>query len=179
MLLEQLMCQVHGKPDQELAVAYLANPDAFPGLPSPKGLPKVKLLKIPTFEPYSAWALFAHEGSYRVRRIEWDRGMKLGTLPGTYGSEADLDPSTANALLSEIAAMSVPAIQKPNKFGFDGTSYAIVTGEYLCSSEFSWWEEAPEGWGELAAWYDRALSAFEAVLPISTLRNAELQYRQP
>lgn len=179
MILEHLMCHHHGNPDHELAVAYLANPDAFPGLPRRRSNLKVKLLRIPSFEAYSAWALSEHEGSYRVRRIECDHGMKLATLPGSYGSEAELDTSTATALLSELATMSVPVIQTRKAFGFDGTSYGIVTGDHRCNSEFSWWVKPPEGWSALAVWYDRALAAFEEALPISTLRNPALQYRQP
>jgi hypothetical protein len=179
MIIETLMCHHHGNPDHELAVAYLANPDAFPGLPRPKGHIKVKLLKIPAFHAYSVWALLEHEGSYRVRRIEWDHGMKLAKLPGTYGSEAELDPSTATDLLNELATLSVPAMQSPPAFGLDGVSFALVIGSFWGSSEFSWWCEPPAGWSELAAWYDRAHDAFEAVLPVSTLRNPELQYRQP
>ncbi|RYD63265.1 MAG: hypothetical protein EOP83_12630 [Verrucomicrobiaceae bacterium] len=178
MILQHLMLQ-HRDPDSALAVAYFAAPDAFPGLPRSKGQLKVKLLKVPSFEPYSAWALFEHEGSYRIRRIEWDHGMKLAKMPGTYGSEAELDASTAAALLSELASITIPAVQASKAWGLDGVSYAIAIGSFWCSSEFSWWSEPPAGWSELAAWYDRALAAFESALPVSTLRNPELQYRQP
>jgi hypothetical protein len=178
MILERLMFH-HRDPDDALALAHLARPESFPGLPRRNGFPKVKLLQFPSFEAYSVWALFENEGAYRVRRIEWDHGMKLAKLPGAYGSEGELDASTAATLFSELATITVPALQAPTAFGTDGVTYGIVIGSPWYSSEFSWWCEPPAGWSELATWYDRALSTFEAVLPVSTLRNPELQYRQP
>ena len=177
MILANLMLH-HREPSQALAVAYLAVPDEFPGLPSRKGQPVVNLLRIPTFEAYSAWALFEFAGSFRVRRIEWEHGMKLANPPGLYGSEAELDPATATSLLDDLAALSVPPAQKPGAYGFDGTSYAIIAGSDLCCAEFCWWEKPPEGWSELADWYHRALSTFDAVLPVNTLGNPAFEYRQ-
>jgi hypothetical protein len=178
MILANLMLH-HREPSQALAVAYLAEPDAFPGLPSRKGQPVVKLLRIPTFEAYSAWALFEFEGAFHVRRIEWEHGMKLANVPGLYGSEAELDPATATSLLSDLAALSVPPVQKPGAYGFDGVGYAIIAGDHWCCAEFCWWEKPPEKWSDLAGWYDRALAAFDAVLPVNTLGNQEFEYRRP
>lgn len=139
------------------------------------------LLRVPSFEAYSVWALYKNDEDYRIRRIEWDPGMKLPqpgqpTLPKeAMGSEVGFDSVTGAALLGELGAMSVPVVQTPKRFGLDGVSYAIVTGSYLCSTELSWWQEPPDGWSELGDWFDRAVAAFDAVLPPSPFGDSRLR----
>ncbi|MCW1886985.1 hypothetical protein OKA04_19760 [Luteolibacter flavescens] len=172
MILEQLMLQ-HRDPKSALAVAYLAAPDAFPGLPRRIGNIRVKLLKIPSFEPCTAWTLFEDQGTFCVRRIEWNQREDPETSPGAQGSDAAINSSIATTLLDGLTALTIPVAPKTREAGIDGVSYSVIIGDYWCNSEFAWWVEPPEEWKKLAIWYDRAIAAFEAVLPVRTPENPE------
>lgn len=180
MLFTRLLLH-HWKSPEIRELCYLTEPGSFPKLPSKKGDPEFILLRIPSFEAYCSWAFYKQEDRYRIRRIEWDPGMKLpqtGQPPRpteALGTEAELDAAFGTALHAELMAMSVPLVQAPKMSGWDGTSYGIIAGSHLCATEFSWWMEPPSGWSELGNWYDKALAAFEAVLPPSPFGDPRLR----
>ena len=163
MLLETLMLQ-YRQPEQARAMAYLAAPDLYPGLPKRRSLEVLRLLRIA--DPMSVWALSKSGETYWVRRIEWVWGEIVGSTTGVFAAETELDSATVEDLIGEFAEMAVPTMPTPECYLISGgVSYAIRVGDYSLSTEYSWTHDPPQAWVPLASWYERMHAVFEAALP--------------
>jgi hypothetical protein len=168
----------HTQPWEARAIERLQHPESYPGLIEwPEREIILRLIRIPSFEPYSVWVLRRTGGSSWVRRIIWDRltqpPFQAADGPMTYGTDGVIAETQVERLLDELHHLSLPPFPAPAKIiGLDGVSYGVEFGDHYCSTRLSWWSHYPEEWQPLVDWYDRAITLFEECLPHSTAISA-------
>lgn len=158
--------QHYRKPDEVLALHFLANPGAFPGQPRTDEKLLVRLLRHPAFEPIEVWALFQKQDSHCVRRVVWDPEETGGEGPAITASTAELESTVAEDVVNELSAMAIPTMPRQERFVIaDGDCLAILIGDWQVTTEFCWPGDPPVGWEGLADWVDRLLAIFGAAFP--------------
>jgi hypothetical protein len=182
MILERLK-NGYRQPREIRAIELLQFAETYPGLaPWREHDTRVRFVRLPSFKPYSVWALQRGDKLAQVRRVEWDhvtdaqmRDSFPDAAPTTFGADAQLPAAATDELLEELAGIQLPPFLPVSTLGLDGISYAIVFGDSWRSATLSWWCEPPEEWQSLGRCYERAISLFERFLPASTARNPHLQ----
>ena len=184
MILERLK-DFYRRPRELKAIERLQRPESYPGLaPWRERDTRVSFVRLPAFQPYSVWVLQHRDQVCQVRRIEWDHAADYGvgditpeSAPATFGADAQLPVAPVQALLSELAAVSLAPFLPVATLGLDGVSFAVLFGDAWRSACLSWWCEPPEEWQPLVGCYERAVALFERHLPVSTARSPHLHAR--
>src|SRR5260221_7141095 len=187
MIVEHLR-RFYRRPREIWAIDLFESPETYPGLALwCEHDTRIRFFRMPSFQPHSVWVLQLKGKTAHVRRIEWDhvadaqlRDAMLAAPPTTFGADAQLPFVAAKKLLDDLASISLPPFLPVATLGIDGTTFAIGFGNSWRSASLSWWGNPPEPWQPLALSYERAISLFEEFLPVSTLRNPQIDYgREP
>lgn len=135
--------------------------------------------RLPSFDPSASWTLISVDDVWLVRRIalavvhegpDWNEH--------SFGSEGVLDASVAMHLLKDLSSLAVPMFDtRSATIGLDGMCLRLQLWRGTNQqAAVEWWGSAPESWWPVRDFMERAIEAFEAVLPASTY---ELQVRHP
>jgi hypothetical protein len=162
---------------EDVAVSILLKPESFPALAKRLEFERQLLLwRFPSFTPHSSWALYNVFGEkrYLVRRLEHDpgKGIPLNKEdPHIFGAEALISTASAEALLAELESLPAPMFRRSAIIGIDGTMFGLQAGNAWQGTKVNWWCHHSPEWQPLAAYYERVVAEFEALLPRSTLRT--------
>ena len=166
------------RPYEAKAIELLQDVGQYPGLqPWKEHDVRFRLIRLPSYEAYSVWALHQSDGIYRVRRLEWDRlldAQKPASAPTLFGADAELPRKSVQQLLIELSLIALPPFLPVSTIGLDGISHAVEFGDCWRSASLAWWGKPPRQWRALAEWYGQAVKLFEQFLPVSEARHPEL-----
>ena len=174
-MLDQLK-QYHSNPNEIEALNALANPSKYSGLVEmDERLIEYQLTIIPAFQPYRTWTVYkTEEGGWLVRRIAWSRSEPHNLAmddADTYGADAKLPVEVAKDLSSQLSDITLPAFNIPETLGIDGVTFGVSKSGFFHRAELYWWCNPPEGWENLAKWFDSAVATFDSHLPELTPQN--------
>jgi hypothetical protein len=130
----------------------------------------------PSFEPHSSWSVFADEKgkTFVVRRLQYSPEDQI-RLPGAgaqfYGAEAPLDGDAVAGLFQELDGLVVPVFEQRRGVLLDGIEFGVQVGNRSRGAHVTWNSGVPEAWEPLNEFFSRAISLFDRVLPMSTLRE--------
>lgn len=139
----------------------------------------------------SSWLLYKLRDEFFVRRLEWDRtkdNLYFGeSEPTIYGSESEILSEQVKDIVKQLQSIKIQPFLVSDLIGIDGITYGIEAKlEHLksgYSSEkdfsliFSWWSEPKESWQPLADWLDKTSDYFDSLLPKSTAKITEANFR--
>ena len=160
---------------EDVAIALLQSPEAFPALPARTEFDRLLCLwRLPSFSPHASWSLFRRRDAdgFVVRRLMHDpsRGLPVDVDdPHVHGAEGLVATTAGERVLTAFAALRFPVFERYPGVGLDGTRYGIRTGNRYGGACIEWWEGGPAGWTPLADLFDDTIRRFEAILPAATL----------
>jgi hypothetical protein len=68
-------------------------------------------------------------------------------------------------LRAELSAITIAPFAIEDENGRDGSWYGVELGVFKAAVTLRWWQEAPEGWPGLDAWWRKTVAACEVQLP--------------
>lgn len=149
---------------------FLNSAISYPGLPPRKGLTILRIWLYPSFSAKVSWTLIKEGKQFFVRRITFDRSLELINSPSTYGCESELLATDVEEMLATLHKITIPVFIENNSAGLDGETRGIQYGNFMVSTSFSWWCEAPGEWGSLESWFNLVVKYFDKNLPQYSVR---------
>ena len=153
------------EPHQREVCALLDDPSAFPGLAplKPEEL-LVQAFAWPSFRPIKSWNIYRNSrAGFIARRVRWD--FWADCPPSFHGADAHMDPHDVDTLLSELGAISIPALARQEKgITLDGNKYSVRVPN-CC---FTWDNHAPPGCQALESWFQKFVKTLDDELPAET-----------
>ena len=160
---------------QQKATALLENPLTYPGLEehSRRASVVLRVWRYPSFEAHCSWAVITSRGIYFLRRVIWDHSAQEQTELVTFADEVPLDRQVYSDLLNDLQAITLRPFLANNVSTGDGTHYGVETLVFTTWARMNWWVTPPPDWAPLQAWHQRAVKAFEALLPARAMASAD------
>jgi hypothetical protein len=152
------------------AIARLAAPEAYPGLPPLKQSEVIlRLLRFDGLGAYCVWILSRAADRYVVRRVVWDRSRDAqpGAVdPTTYGSDALVVAADVEADLTALHDVSVRLFLPKRMLGVDGVTFGVEYGGSWRTARLYWWSSgSAHEWQARQDWFDMVVARFDRVLP--------------
>ncbi len=158
-----------GSAIERAALACLAAPETYPGLPPiERSAIILRLFRFEALGLYSVWAVADEMKGSAVRRIIWERPRDVGPgviEPTIFGSHAPIASSLLEARLRALAAVVLPPFVPVSGIGLDGVHFGIERGSSLRQACLYWWCDPPHEWIGVQEWFDETTAMLEAALP--------------
>lgn len=177
---------------EEEGICFLESPENYPTLKEMKNAESIfRIWRYHSLSVCSSWLLYKQTEDFFVRRLEWDRtkdNLYFGdSKPTIYGSETEISKEQSEAIIEKLKSTAIQPFLISDLVGIDGTTYGIeakfenLKSKYLLREDFaikfSWWHKPIENWKPLADWLDETSDIFDSLLPASTAKMIEAEFR--
>jgi hypothetical protein len=151
------------------ALARLARPESYPGLPVlERSAILLRLFRFEGVGRYWVWIVVPSHHEYTVRRVMWDRPgdyRPAATTPTTFGSDAVAQSAEIDARLAQLQACLLHPFVRTSIVGLDGVNFGVEYGTYFQRARLCWWSGAAADWHALQEWFDAMVKYLDDVLP--------------
>lgn len=177
---------------EETAIEILDSPENYSALkPLDKAQIVFRIWRYHSLSVCSSWLLYELEKTFFVRRLEWDRtkdNLYFGeSEPTIYGSESEILSEQVKSIVDQLQLIRIQPFLVSDLVGIDGITYGIeaklehlksqYSRERNFSPYFSWWSQPKESWQPLADWLGKTSDYFDSILPESTAKMTEANFR--
>lgn len=100
-----------------------------------------------TYKTWDSTTDYQRINSTQEEKMKMKFGKQIPTIEILKG---DIGVDSYKRTTDIIENLKLKSLVKYDRFGLDGTSYSIAIGDYMRESKYSWWEELPKEWTDLA-----------------------------